>query len=342
MPRIKFFVLTISLFSLLFYPSCNGNGESSTEANVTFRVDMGNETVSTNGVHIAGTMESPNGSIEEMLDSNDDGVYEVTLSCAIGDTVQYIYLNSNVLGGNAEVIDTLPCALSGTGNRWLEIPDNDSLILDIVCYNSCSPCVDTTGGTTASLEDLYLFKGLWELKDECTWLDTIGFTIDTTSGDTIITWDIVDRGTDHDSALIFFPDAGAYFTFGDWEGKCDGVPYYPNEGTSCFFTHTFNIEIDSSGEFYSYSFMNEENDSFLVYFTLELGVDSLNHFIYDPNILTINYFIPPAYSFASKTEVYDKINDDFDNIPDNIPDFTPVCSGSGQYLGSLFPQFQSR
>jgi len=182
--------------------------------------------------------------------------------------------------------------------------------------------VDTTGGTTASLEDLYLFKGLWELKDDCSGIDTIGF--DTTSGDTI--WDIVELGTDQDSLLIFFPNSGAYFTFGDWQGKCD------NEANSCFYTGTFDIEIDSSGELYTYSFMNEENDSFLVYFTLELGVDSLNHFIYDPNILTINYFIPPAYSFASKTEVYDKINDDFDNIPDNIPVFTPVCSGSGRSL----------
>ena len=322
MPRVKFFIFTILFLSILFYPSCSGNGEPTNESLVTFRVDMSNESVSFNGVHIAGTMESPNGSIEKMLDSDDDGVYEVSLSCIIGDTVQYIYLNSNVLGGNAEVIDTLPCALSGTGNRWLEIPDTDSLILDIVCYNSCLPCVDTSGGTTASLEDLYLFKGLWELRDDCIGIDTVGF--DTTSGDTI--WDIVELGTDQDSLLIFFPDAGSYFTFGDWQGKCD------SEANSCFFTGTFDIEIDSSGELYTYSFMNEENDSFLVYFTLELGVDSLNHFIYDPNILTINYFIPPAYSFASKTEFYDKINDDFDNIPDNTPNFTPVCSGSGRSL----------
>jgi len=322
MPRIRFFVFTITLSSILFYPSCNDNVGSSAESWVTFRIDMSSETVSANGVHIAGTMQSVNGSIEEMLDDSDDGVYEVSLPCTIGDTVQYIYLNSNVLGGNTEVIDTLPCALSGTGNRWLEVPDTDSLILDIVCYNSCSPCVDTSGSTTASLEDLYLFKGLWELRDECSGIDTIGF--DTTSGDTI--WDIVELGTDQDSLLIFFPDAGAYFTFGDWQGKCD------SEANSCFFTGTFDIEIDSTGELFNYSFMNEENDSFLVYFTLELGVDSLNHFIYDPNILTINYFIPPAYNFASKTEIYDKINDDFDNIPDNIPNFTPVCSGSGRSL----------
>ena len=182
--------------------------------------------------------------------------------------------------------------------------------------------MDTSGGTTASLEDLYLFKGLWELRDDCSGIDTIGF--DTTSGDTI--WDIVELGTDQDSLLIFFPNSGAYFTFGDWQGKCD------SEADNCFFTGTFDIEIDSTGELFTYSFMNEENDSFLVYFTLELGVDSLNHFIYDPNILTINYFIPPAYNFASKTEIYDKINDDFDNIPDNIPNFTPVCSGSGRSL----------
>jgi len=323
MPRIRFFIFTITLSSILFYPSCNDNVGSSAESWVTFRIDMSSETVSANGVHIAGTMQSVNGSIEEMLDDSDDGVYEVSLPCTIGDTVQYIYLNSNVLGGNTEVIDTLPCALSGTGNRWLEVPDTDSLILDIVCYNSCSPCVDTSGSTTtASLEDLYLFKGLWELRDECSGIDTIGF--DTTSGDTI--WDIVELGTDQDSLLIFFPDAGAYFTFGDWQGKCD------SEANSCFFTGTFDIEIDSTGELFTYSFMNEENDSFLVYFTLELGVDSLNHFIYDPNILTINYFIPPAYNFASKTEIYDKINDDFDNIPDNTPNFTPACSGSGRSL----------
>ena len=156
MPRINFFVFTITVSFILFYPSCNDNTGSSTESWVTFRVDMGSETVSANGVHIAGTMQSVNGSIEELLDSDADGVYEVSLSCTIGDTVQYIYLNSNVLGGNAEVIDTLPCALSGTGNRWLEVPDTDSLILDIVCYNSCSPCLDTTGGTTASVSYTHL------------------------------------------------------------------------------------------------------------------------------------------------------------------------------------------
>ncbi|GIS72847.1 MAG: hypothetical protein CM1200mP10_24240 [Candidatus Neomarinimicrobiota bacterium] len=44
-------------------------------------------------------MQSVNGSIEEMLDSDDDGVYEVSLPCVIGDTVQYLYLNIMSWGG---------------------------------------------------------------------------------------------------------------------------------------------------------------------------------------------------------------------------------------------------
>ena len=80
----------------------------------------------------------------------------------------------------------------------------------------------------------------------------------------------------------------------------------------------------------NYYFLTEDNDSLFVYFTLALGVEELDHFTYDPNVLTIQYFIPPVYSFPSRTEVYDKINDDFDNIADIIPNFSPVCSNSGR------------
>ena len=319
MPRTKIYLFSILFLLVLANYSCSVSGDSSPEAWVTFRVDMSNETASANGVHIAGTMESVNGSIEEMLDSDNNGVYEVTLSCTIGDTVEYMYLNSNVLGGNAESLDSVSCILSGTGNRWLEVPDTDSLILDIVCYNSCLTCVDTLDGTINNLEDLDLFKGLWELRDICEGLDTIGFSV-SSSGDTIWETEITE---DHDSLLIFFPDTGAYFTYGDWQGNCD------NEQSSCFFTQTFDLDLNSSGQF-SYYFLTEDNDTLFVYFTLALGVQELDHFTYNPNILTIQYFIPPVYSFPSKTEVYDKINDDFDNIPDIIPNFSPICSSSGR------------
>ena len=64
-----------------------------------------------------------------------------------------------------------------------------------------------------------------------------------------------------------------------------------------------------------------------MYFTLALGVENLDYFIFDPNYLTISYYISPLYSYPGKTEVYSKLNDDFDNLPDVFPDFTPVCSG---------------
>ena len=319
MPRTKNHLFSILFLSLLFYYSCSVSEDSLPETWVTFRVDMSNETISANGVHIAGNMVSTNGTIEEMLDLDNDGIYEVSLSCTIGDTVEYMYLNSNVLGGNAESLDSLSCVLSGTGNRWLEVPDTDSLILDIVCYNSCLACVDTLDGTVNDLEDLKLFKGLWELRDLCEGLDTIGFDV-SNSGDT--TW-FTESTLDHDSLLIFFPDTGAYFTYGDWQGNCD------NEESSCFFTQTYDLDLNAFGQF-SYYFLTEDNDSLFVYFTLSLGVIELNHFTYDPNVLTIQYYIPPVYDFPSKSEVYDKINDDFDNIPDIIPNFSPVCSGSGR------------
>ena len=318
MPRAKIYLLSILFLSILANYSCSVSGDSSPEAWVTFRIDMNNESVSANGVHIAGTMQSVNGSIEEMLDSDNNGIYEVTLSCIIGDTVEYMYLNSNVLGGNAESLDSLSCVLSGTGNRWLEVPDTDSLTLDIVCYNSCLACVDTLDGTVNNLDDLDLFKGLWELRDICESVDSI-LNI-SSSGDT--TWELVPT-VDNDSLLIFFPDSGAYFTYGDWQGNCD------NEEASCFFTQTFDLDLNSSGQF-SYYFLTEDNDSLFVYFTLALGVQELNHFTYNPNVLTVQYFVPPVYSFPSKTEIYDKINDDFDNIPDIIPNFLPACSSSGR------------
>ena len=205
MPRIKIIVFSIFFLFLLTYFSCTVSEDNSPEAWVTFRVDMSNETISANGVHIAGTMQSTNGSIEEMIAIENNGVYEVTLSCTIGDTVEYMYLNSNVLGGNAETLDSLSCVLSGTGNRWLEVPDTDSLILDIVCYNSCLACVDTLDGTVNNLDDLGLFKVLWELRDLCEGLDTVGFSVNN-SGDT--TWE-TESSLDHDSLLIFFPDTGA-------------------------------------------------------------------------------------------------------------------------------------
>ena len=37
--------------------------------------------------------------------------------------------------------------------------------------------------------------------------------------------------------LILFPDTGAYFTYGDWQGNCD------NEESSCFFTQTYDLII---------------------------------------------------------------------------------------------------
>ena len=63
MPRTKIYLFSILFLLVLANYSCSVSGDSSPETWVTFRVDMSNETASANGVHIAGTMESVNGSI---------------------------------------------------------------------------------------------------------------------------------------------------------------------------------------------------------------------------------------------------------------------------------------
>ena len=47
------------------------------QVNVTFRVNMANQTVSANGVHLAGSIQGWNASSTPMTDADSDGIYEV-------------------------------------------------------------------------------------------------------------------------------------------------------------------------------------------------------------------------------------------------------------------------
>lgn len=116
---------------------------------VTFKVDMQNETVSLNGVHLAGSFQytpaphtgpewSPSGI--EMTDGDSDGVYEVTLTLAEGYGYEYKFINDNSWdNGGAEGNISSPC---GNGsNRTLSVPTAAASVLAEVCFNSCSDCV---------------------------------------------------------------------------------------------------------------------------------------------------------------------------------------------------------
>lgn len=100
--------------------------------NVTFRVDMSEQTVGPNGVFLAGTMNNWNATSQPMTHTGDN-IYTITKSLPPGDAIQYKFINS----GTWELV---PGGCAQSGNRYLTVP-NSPLILDAVCFGSCVPCV---------------------------------------------------------------------------------------------------------------------------------------------------------------------------------------------------------
>ena len=93
---------------------------------ITFQVDMANEEVSADGVHIAGSFQGWSPSATSLSDTVGDGVYSVSVDLTPGDTVEYKYINGNAWGGDE---------FQGGSNRFLVVPDVDT-VLPAYCFNS--------------------------------------------------------------------------------------------------------------------------------------------------------------------------------------------------------------
>lgn len=103
---------------------------------ITFQVDMSNETVSANGVHVAGSFQDPpwQPGATEMLPVGN-GIYAVTLSIGSGDYHEYKFINGNAWGSD----ETVPPDCAVGFNRYITIPDVPTT-LEAVCFGSCYPC----------------------------------------------------------------------------------------------------------------------------------------------------------------------------------------------------------
>src|SRR5690554_6089379 len=115
-------------------------------SDITFRVNMANETVSEGGVWVMGNFTSPqwqDGSIE-MTDADGDGVYEVTVTEISGPAgVEFKFANGDP-HTSEETGDFLTggCGVdNGLGgfNRTL-VRTGEPMVLDIVCYDACVNC----------------------------------------------------------------------------------------------------------------------------------------------------------------------------------------------------------
>lgn len=105
---------------------------------VTFRVDMTNEDVSPNGVHIAGELNSVgvwNPGVDEMLNVGDN-VYEITLNLQPGE-YEYKFVNGNAWDGADNDNESVPSACATNNNRVVTVVE-DELQTITYCYNQCS------------------------------------------------------------------------------------------------------------------------------------------------------------------------------------------------------------
>ena len=134
---------------------------------VTFRVDMQFETVSLNGVHLAGSMQGWNTVATPMNNPNGDNVWEVTLSLDTGSYYEYKFINGNAWGSDEILASWEWCQVNG--NRFHTV-GNTSYDLDPYVFGSCNVlvvygCMDSTAqnyNPQATNEDsscIYSFLG---------------------------------------------------------------------------------------------------------------------------------------------------------------------------------------
>lgn len=135
--------VTVGAGSLVLDPVCFSSCAACVQqvfVDVTFRVNMAEQTVSPSGVHIAGSFQGWNPGGTSLSDTDADGVYEVTASILSGTTIQYKFINGN----DWPQSETVPgaCGVNdgfGGFNRSLQI-GTSALMLDAVCFGACANC----------------------------------------------------------------------------------------------------------------------------------------------------------------------------------------------------------
>lgn len=114
------------------------------QIDVTFAVDMSNETVSANGVHVAGDWQSEaNGTADdwqpganEMLDGDADGIYTLTVNIPAG-AYQFKFINDNDWPG----VESVPAVsqIGGNDNRYFQLTTLGSSLDTVPFSGSAMP-----------------------------------------------------------------------------------------------------------------------------------------------------------------------------------------------------------
>lgn len=120
-------LLLLSLTTLVAVHSLFG------QVDVTFQVDMSNEVISENGVHIVGTINDWDPGATQMFDADGDGIYTVTLPLTSGSFQEFKFVNDNDWPG-VETPGEI-CAINT--NRYVYVPF-ENVTLPAVDFNGCA------------------------------------------------------------------------------------------------------------------------------------------------------------------------------------------------------------
>ncbi|MFM1932793.1 MAG: hypothetical protein RL226_2096, partial [Bacteroidota bacterium] len=101
---------------------------------ITFVVDMSQQTVAPEGVHIAGNFQLWDPSTTAMLPAGN-GLWTYTASLVPGEEVAYKFINGNAWGSD----EVVPEVCNVDGNRTLLVPAN-ATTLEAVCFGACTDC----------------------------------------------------------------------------------------------------------------------------------------------------------------------------------------------------------
>jgi hypothetical protein len=128
-----------TLLAAVCFGSCSPCGNP---VQVTFRVDMSEQTVSPEGVHVAGSFQGWNPATTLMTLTGDD-IYAVTLTLGDGGYYEYKFINGTTWAQEEQVPPN--CGISngmGGYNRFITVPPTN-ITLQAVCFGGCNPCGTT-------------------------------------------------------------------------------------------------------------------------------------------------------------------------------------------------------
>jgi 1,4-alpha-glucan branching enzyme len=129
------------------YQNCNSCATA--QYNVTFQVDMNNETGFTTP-EVNGTFAGWCGNCIQMADADNDGVWAVTVPLTVG-SYEYKYSHDN-WGGQESLTSGTSCTVTNFGNTNRALTVSGNTTLPVVCYGSCSSCVVPTYNVTFQVD----------------------------------------------------------------------------------------------------------------------------------------------------------------------------------------------